>query len=117
VNWYESMMIGVGVAAYVASHVLTFQLGRRGRPVPLVPPTICGCEHDYALHKKDDGYCAAYVKRVHYDINGSRNGYEYVRCDCQRFTGQLPAHELIERWQPPPSTPPSTSDDLAQRST
>lgn len=121
-SWLDPLLYAAGATSYVGSLVLTFQLGQRSRTASPPSPTVCGCTHDYALHDVD-GICKAYVKRPYYMRNGGRNGYEYVSCRCQGFTGELPAHEIAERFQPQfqpqpqpqPMPRPPVVDELSDR--
>lgn len=65
--------------------------GRRGRrpSTPKPTGTVCSCGHGYGSHEAG-GMCSAQVERVHYYLNGSRNGYEWVACPCLTYDGPEP---------------------------
>lgn len=62
----------------------------RHRPPRRLDPQVCGCGHHLATHDLERGGCLEDVRRDHYWDNGSRNGYEWVRCGCVRYTGEVP---------------------------
>lgn len=65
--------------------------GCRGRKSSTPKPTgtVCSCSHGYGSHEAG-GMCSAQVERVHYYLNGSRNGYEWVACPCLTYDGPEP---------------------------
>jgi hypothetical protein len=66
-------------------------LGRRGRrPARAPDPRVCGCGHHLATHDLENRECLEDVLRAHYLPQGTRNGHEWVQCECRRYTGEVP---------------------------
>ncbi len=84
-------MIDVEFFALCVVAVLSFLAGvlagRQRRSEHTAVKPICHCEHPIGHHEDKTGRCLAQVERTHYGKNGGRNGYEYVACACQHYTG------------------------------
>lgn len=58
------------------------------------PPAVCeGCGHSLSYHEDDT--CHAEEKRSLYSKSGSYKGKHYVRCQCRRYVGHVPAERML----------------------
>jgi hypothetical protein len=74
----------LAVAVGAVSGGVAVRLARRDHP-PVRP--VCPCGHIISAHEGDTGRCTEDVRRDHYTKDGSRNGFEWVRCACLHYTG------------------------------
>lgn len=90
----SSIDLAMGAVATSVGWISGMLLGHRLRRSRVAPPPqdsrLCGCGHHYALHSVEDAECFQEVRREHYYDNGARNGWEYVQCECRRYTGEVP---------------------------
>jgi hypothetical protein len=76
-------------------------------PQPLPQPkAICGCDHGLHQHDRASDKCHAEVKKWT-GQNRDKKGelwdyYKFVRCDCRRYTGPIPAEEFLAQSLLPP---------------
>lgn len=81
-----SLVVG---AALLAAGWLAGRIRRRTSAASTESYT-CGCEHSYALHDRKSDECVGEVRRRHYYKNGARNGWEWAKCPCRRYVGDVP---------------------------
>ncbi|MDT7787235.1 MAG: hypothetical protein QOF58_5654 [Pseudonocardiales bacterium] len=116
----QAELLTVALAAVLAIPVtgglaawLGFVAGRRSRPVTaIVTPYSCACGHPLGMHDKDTGHC--HGKDQHKDVynaQGHNIGSQFLPCECRRYVGEFPVHEID--WSavplPSPSSPPTST--------